>query len=36
MDLYKITLSERDNYLDQIEAQISSKRTLLLEKRKNL
>ena len=36
MDLYQITLAEKDNYLDQIEAQITSKRTLLLEKRKNL
>ena len=36
MDLYQITLAEKDNYLDQIEAQITSKRTLLLEKRKDL
>ena len=32
----KMNVADRDNYLEQIEAQITSKRTLLLEKRKNL
>ena len=36
MQVYELTLADRDNYLSQIEGQIQSKRNLLLEKRKSL
>jgi hypothetical protein len=36
MQVYELTLAERDNYLMQIENQIQAKRSLLLEKRKTL
>jgi hypothetical protein len=36
MQVYEISLADRDNYLTQIEQQIQSKRNLLLEKRKTL
>jgi hypothetical protein len=36
MQVYELTLADRDNYLTQIENQIQAKRNLLLEKRKAL
>jgi hypothetical protein len=36
MQVYELSLADRDNYLTQIEQQIQSKRNLLLEKRKSL
>ena len=36
MQVYELSLADRDNYLTQIEQQIQSKRNLLLEKRKTL
>ena len=36
MQVYELTLADRDNYLIQIENQIQAKRNLLLEKRKTL
>jgi len=36
MEIYELSLDDRDNYLNQIEDQIQSKRKLLLEKRKYL
>lgn len=36
MQVYELSLADRDNYLTQIEQQIQAKRTLLLEKRKTL
>jgi len=36
MQVYEITLADRDNYLTQIENQIQSKRNLLLGKRRIL
>ena len=36
MQVYELTLADRDNYLMQIEAQIKAKRNLLLEKREAL
>lgn len=36
MDVYQLTLADRDNYLTQIEGQIQAKRKLLLDRRKSL
>ena len=36
VDIYTLTLADRDNYLEQIEQQIETKRKLLLLKRKRL
>jgi len=36
MEIYEITLAEKDMYLSQIEKQIQAKRNLLLEKRRTL
>jgi len=36
MQVYELTLADRDNYLIQIDNQIQAKRNLLLEKRKTL
>jgi hypothetical protein len=36
MQIYELSLADRDNYLTQIEQQIKAKRNLLLEKRKTL
>lgn len=36
MQVYELTLADRDNYLTQIENQIQAKRGLLLNKRKTL
>lgn len=36
MQVYELSLADRDNYLTQIEQQIQAKRNLLLEKRKTL
>jgi len=36
MEVYELSLADRDSYLTQIENQIQSKRNLLIDKRKTL